>query len=100
VQVWHSSFSSIRKEEVMLTYLQIGHIHQTHRRLLHSELAPVCTQCGMPLIMLHMVEYPHYDEDHHTFYHHSMLWSILGDDCYAVSNMLAFLNGVMLARSI
>jgi hypothetical protein len=39
VQAWHSHFSAIRKEEVMVTCPQIGHTCLTNGRLLRAEPA-------------------------------------------------------------
>jgi hypothetical protein len=43
---------------------------------------------------------PHYGEAHHLYHLHEMLPSMLGDDCHSVSNVLAFLSAVGLARAI
>jgi hypothetical protein len=43
VQAWHSTFCAVRKEEVTLTRLHIGHMCLTHGHLLCGELALVLT---------------------------------------------------------
>jgi hypothetical protein len=52
VQVWHA-FSSIRKEEIVLTCLRIRHNCLTHMHLLQLAPTQYSTQCGMPNTILH-----------------------------------------------
>jgi hypothetical protein len=48
--IWQSSSSPVRKEEVMLTCLQISHACLTRGHLLYWQLVPVCTSCENPLL--------------------------------------------------
>jgi ribonuclease HI len=43
--VWHSSVRKVRKDEVILARLRIGHTHSTHSYLLKDEPPPFCTGC-------------------------------------------------------
>jgi hypothetical protein len=90
LQEWHSSFSAIRNEEVMLTCLQIGHTCLTHGHLLCSELAPFYINCDVPLPLSHiLVDCPCYGEAHCVYHLHGILSDMLGDH-HSVSNVLAF----------
>ena len=55
VDHWPSSFQSVRKIEVVLSRLRIGHTHVTHSFLLEGKDAPVCAQCQLPLTVEHML---------------------------------------------
>ena len=46
---------SIRREEVIITRLRIGHSHLTHSWLLAKEDAPECIQCNEYLTMKHIL---------------------------------------------
>lgn len=48
-RMWNSYFSAIRKGDVILTLLRIGHTHLAHGHVLRGEPAPVCTVCGTVL---------------------------------------------------
>lgn len=74
------SCSSARKEEVMPTCLQVGHIHLTLGHLLHGELALVCIYCGVPLSVSHILVYCLCYSKVHLYYLHGMLPDMLGDD--------------------
>jgi hypothetical protein len=68
---------------------------------LYEELVSVCKVCGAALSVLQiLVECSCYNEDRVTFHFHGTLHDMLGDDCHSVSNVLAFLNGIGLAKSI
>jgi hypothetical protein len=76
-----------------------GHTHLTHGHMLCGELEPVCTGCGVFLtILLILAECPHYKED--CLHLYSTLHDMLGDDHHSMCNMLAFLNGIDLAKAI
>ena len=45
----------IRKEEVVLARLRIGHTHLTHRYLLRGEPQPLCQLCTEPLTVKHIL---------------------------------------------
>jgi hypothetical protein len=82
MQVWRSS---IRKENVTLTRLWIGHMHLTHFHLLHGEPAPLCITCGAPLIVAHiLVDCPHYSKACYLHQLHGIL-------TFLVTIVIAFL---------
>jgi hypothetical protein len=55
--------------------------------LLWGDSLPVCTQCGIPLTILHIPRVClHYDEECQTVHLHSAL-NILGDDYHNMSNV-------------
>jgi hypothetical protein len=55
----------------------------------------------IPLAMSHLlVEYPCYDEGHCTFHLQGLLSDILEVDHRSVSDIVAFLNGIGVAKSI
>jgi hypothetical protein len=49
------SVSEVMEEKAVLTCLQIGHMHLTHSHLLRGELGHVCINCGVPLIVSHIL---------------------------------------------
>ena len=51
---WYPSYRSIRREEVIIIRLRIGHSHLTHSWLLAKEDAPECIQCNEYLTMKHI----------------------------------------------
>jgi hypothetical protein len=55
VQVWTSSFSSIRRDEVILTRLRMGHTRLTNGHLLRGVPAPLCFNCDVPLTVTHIM---------------------------------------------
>jgi hypothetical protein len=101
VQVWQSSFGIVRKKEVSLTRLRIGHTRVTHGHLLPGEAAPVCRNCGVPLTVSQILVYcPRYGEARHISHLHGALSDVLGDDRCSVSNVSAFTNATGLSTSI
>ena len=52
---WYPSYWSIRREEVIITSLRIGHSHLTHSWLLAKEDAPECIQFYEYLTMKHIL---------------------------------------------
>jgi hypothetical protein len=62
---------------------------------------PVCINCGVPLIVLHILaECPLYDGHFITFHFHGTFFGMLTDDCQNISNALAFLDARRLAWSV
>jgi hypothetical protein len=69
LQETQSSFRAVRKDEVTLTRPRMGHTRRTHGHLLRGRPAPVCTHCGVPLIVaLISVDCPRYTEARRTSY--------------------------------
>ncbi|GBM14163.1 hypothetical protein AVEN_193568-1 [Araneus ventricosus] len=46
---------AIRKHDVILTRLRVGHTFLTHRHLLHSDPAPICNGCNCILSVEHIL---------------------------------------------
>jgi hypothetical protein len=93
IEVWQFSFSSIRKEEVLLARLRIGHTRLTHGHLLGGDAAPLCVLCGLPPRISHTLsECPHCVEGRRTFRLQSTLRDILRDGSAKVTNVEAFLR--------
>ncbi|GBN51297.1 hypothetical protein AVEN_233044-1 [Araneus ventricosus] len=45
----------VRRKDVILTRLRIGHTRFTHKHLLFDETAPICTSCQAPYSVLHIL---------------------------------------------
>ena len=52
---WPTGYRSIRREEVILARLRIGHTHITHSHLLKGEDVPVCPTCKVQLTTKHIL---------------------------------------------
>ena len=52
---WPTGYRSIRREEVILARLRIGHTHITHSHLLKGEDTPVCPSCKVQLTTKHIL---------------------------------------------
>ena len=51
---WLPVYRDIRREEVVITRLRIGHTRLTHSYLLNKEIAPECIPCYAPLSVAHI----------------------------------------------
>jgi hypothetical protein len=101
VQTWRSSFIAIRKEEVILTRLWIGHTRLTYGHLLCGELSSFCNNWGTPLTVSHiLVDCPRYAKARHLYHLNGALPEMLGDDRRSISNVLGFLNTVGMATAM
>jgi Holliday junction resolvase-like predicted endonuclease len=64
IRVWLSSQNSVRRVEVVLTRLRIGHTKLTHGFLMESRHQTYCSGCLVPLTVHHiLVECPEYSEE-------------------------------------
>ena len=65
---WPSSSRLVRREEVILSRLRIGHTYLTNAYLLKGELQPECVGCQCPLtikhVLLHCVEFDWSRQNH------------------------------------
>jgi len=52
---WSKAHRAVRKEEVVLCQLRIGHSHLTHSFLLKGEEAPECMGCLCPFTVKHVL---------------------------------------------
>ena len=55
IGVWPLSCRTIRREEVILSRIRLGHTRLTHTYLLKGEPPPVCTHCQCPLTVKHFM---------------------------------------------
>jgi ribonuclease HI len=74
-------YLSLRKNDVILTRLRIGHTRFTHRHLLLGETAPYCTHCDAIMTVKHiLIECPHFSplRFQHFKNHNVILKDLLG----------------------
>ena len=74
ISVWPSSQQRVRKDEVVLARLRIGHTLLTHGYLMEGGRMPYCGDCLVPLSIKHvLVECPSYrDERCRTTLHYRL----------------------------
>jgi hypothetical protein len=78
VRAWSYSSSSIRAEEVIVTWLRIGHTGVTHGHLLRGDPALLHYQCDVPLTILHILyEFRRHGAERQAFHLHVELRYIL-----------------------
>lgn len=53
---WKSSIRGVRREEVVLTRLRIGHTLLTHGYLMTRDIPPRCPQCDVIITVQHVLE--------------------------------------------
>ncbi|GFW74715.1 putative RNA-directed DNA polymerase from transposon X-element [Trichonephila clavipes] len=70
----HWAALPVRRHDVRLTRLCIGHTRFTHRHLLLGENAPECPSCKVPYLVYHILIYcPVFNDHRITFFHTSVL---------------------------
>lgn len=63
IKPWPSSYNKVRRVEVVLTRLRIGHTRLTHGHLMEGRPLPYCDDCLVPLTIKHILaECPSYIE--------------------------------------
>ncbi|XP_073995577.1 uncharacterized protein [Rhodnius prolixus] len=63
VHAWDSAYRSIRREEVVVARLRIGHTRLTHSYLMCGEPTPLCNACNNCLSVQHVIaECPSYEQ--------------------------------------
>jgi ribonuclease HI len=93
IQSW--PYSPIRKKDVILTRLRIGHTRFTHRHLLLGETAPHCTHCHVIMTVRHvLIECPHFSfhRFHHFKNHNVILTDLLGLSPHP--NLFSFIKSI------
>ncbi|KAI5708058.1 hypothetical protein M8J77_015554 [Diaphorina citri] len=99
---WASSTRYIRKEEVVLTRLRIGHSLLTHKFLLDRQEPPTCNNCQVLITIKHILcDCPLYQ----TFrrknnFTELTLSSLLRDDSTQIDNVMRFLRQTKLFKLI
>ncbi|GFX70219.1 putative RNA-directed DNA polymerase from transposon X-element [Trichonephila clavipes] len=70
----HWAALPVRRHDVRLTQLRIGHTCFTHRHLLLGESAPECPSCKVPYSVYHiLIDCPVFNRHRVTFFHTSVL---------------------------
>ena len=54
---WRPDYRMVRKEEVVLTRLRMGHSYATYSYLLKGEEQPMCIRCDAPFTIKHVLLY-------------------------------------------
>ncbi|GFY07464.1 putative RNA-directed DNA polymerase from transposon BS [Trichonephila clavipes] len=88
----HWAALPVRRHDVRLTRLRIGHTRFTHRHLLLGENAPECPSCKVPYsVCLILIDCPVFNHHRITFFHTSVLTlsDLVGETPH--HNLFAFL---------
>ncbi|GFU85643.1 probable RNA-directed DNA polymerase from transposon X-element [Trichonephila clavipes] len=88
----HWAALPVRRHDVRLSRLRIGHIRFTHRHLLLGENAPECASCKVPYSVYHiLIDCPVFTHHRITFFHTSVLTlsDLVGETPH--QNLFAFL---------
>ncbi|GFW32813.1 RNase H domain-containing protein [Trichonephila clavipes] len=88
----HWAALPVRRHDVHLTRLRIGHTRFTHRHLLLGENAPECPSCKVPYSVYHiLIDCPVFNRHRVTFFHTSVLTlsDLVGESPHR--NLFAFL---------
>ncbi|GFW63561.1 RNase H domain-containing protein [Trichonephila clavipes] len=97
----HWAAEPVRRHDVHLTRLRIGHVRLTHRHLLLGESPPKCDFCQCDLCILHiLIECPKYSSKRNTFFKINLLTltELVGETPH--SNLLAFLHSIDVLHEI
>ncbi len=71
---WAPGFRTVRRDEVVLSRLRIGHTRLTHSYLLKGEPAPVCIPCDAPFTVRHiLLDCIDFSQSRHRFFNVSSL---------------------------
>ncbi|GFW15706.1 probable RNA-directed DNA polymerase from transposon X-element [Trichonephila clavipes] len=88
----HWAAQPVRRHDVRLTRLRIGHTRFTHKHLLLGENAPECPSCKVPYFVYHiLIDCPVFNRHRVTFFHSSVLTlsDLVGETPH--QNLFAFL---------
>jgi len=105
IDIWPSSNQRVRRNEVILTRLRLGHTRLTHGHLMRGEPIPAyCMNCLVPLTVSHfLVECPDYSvERYRAFGPNATMKNILGDPLYGgnINNLLMYLTQTNILNQI
>ena len=109
IGLWPSSFRKVRKEEVVLTKLRIGHSFLTHHFLLSGTDAPMCSLCNTRITISHVLLSCHrYNSQRRQYFKHIFsqgqsvtLDRVIGDgDSVHLDNVFNFLMAINLFNLI
>ncbi|GFU50726.1 RNase H domain-containing protein [Trichonephila clavipes] len=85
----------LRRTDVKLTRLRIGHTRFTHRHLLFGERAPECPSCHVSYTVHHiLIDCPVFNHHRITFFHKSVLTlsDLVGESPH--QNLFAFMKKI------
>lgn len=98
---WKTSSRKIRKEEVVLARLRIGHTNITHSYLMAKEQAPECAICQSPLTVQHILEEClNYTIERTQYNINGELAQVLKDDEEQVEKLMKFLKETKIYEKI
>ena len=109
VMRWHSSSLDVRKYEVLLTRLRIGHTRFTHGPLLRGDPYPECEDCNEPWTLFHIfIECPFLEQYRAILYRKYgrplCMQSILGEPpkgvAFNIFPILSFLRSLNLLHRL
>ncbi|XP_076346441.1 uncharacterized protein LOC143244878 [Tachypleus tridentatus] len=109
IGLWSSSFCKVRKEEIVLSRLRIGHSFLTHCFLLSGTDAPMCSLCDTQITISHVLLSCHrYNSQRRQYFKHIFsqglsvtLDSVIGDsDTVYLDNVFNFLMAINLFNLI
>ena len=101
IELWPSSYSSSRLEEVILCRLRLGHTRITHGYLMSQTNRTMCDLCHIPISMPHiLIDCPKFSLPRKIFGTNPTLKSILCEDKINKQNLLKFLKDLNLLNSI
>ena len=108
VLYWTSSRQSLRRHEVILTRLRIGHTLLTHGHLMEGRPPPYCTDCIVPLTVSHiLLECPSYMDERTCLIpapdqRNATLSDVLGEEgrFFDIRNLVTFLQSIDLYSKI
>ena len=91
--------SNIRREEVVLTRLRIGHTRITHSWLLNRDEQPICTGCDVPFTVKHfLLECFDFQQTRRSYFQVNNLHDLFKD--VPIENIIAFLKEIKLFNKI
>ena len=90
-----------RKLETSINRLRIGHTHLTHSHLIKKEDPPVCTCCGTPLTVKHILtECKVYDKERRLYQISNHLAEALNPDPNNIHKIIQFLKQTNLINKL
>ena len=97
VKPW-SKLPQLRKEQVLISRLRIGHTNLTHCYFITRENPPRCEQCNVSLSVQHfLIDCPRFNQERQTHGKPSTISQALGEHC-TFKNMfvskIGFLNNL------
>ena len=109
VREWPSSYQNLRRNEVVLSRLRIGHTRLTHRYLMEQQPPPICPSCQTRITVPHfLIECPTYQRQRNNCFPTLRLIPpaermsfLLGDsDRLRISAVFKFLSEINIYREI